>query len=377
MPKKITDFDSKNSLDVLDLIPIIDVIDDTMNPKGSNKKITAQVFATGILAIGKVGVAAGTNNTAIGSLSFTSNTTGYDNTAFGERSLKSNTTGDYNTAVGTIAMLNNVGGNFNTAVGYSALRASTGASWNTAFGHTSLTANTSGNLNTAVGFDSLYANTTGSRNTAIGWRSLGVLTTATNCSAIGYDAQVTGSNQIQLGDSNVTVYAQSALQTRSDLRDKTEVRDTELGLNFISSLRPVDFKWDTREDYRPSAPDGVVKPLELEENAPAEDKVKYVKQLAAYNEYIAAKDQWLKDVKLKNITHDGSKTRNRFHHGLIAQEVKAVLDDANIDFGGFQDHTVNGGDDVLSIGYEELIAPMIKAIQELKAMVEELKSTRL
>jgi hypothetical protein len=59
---------------------------------------------------------------------------------------------------------------------------------------------------------------------------------------------------------------------------------------------------------------------------------------------------------------------------LIAQEVKAVLDAKGIDFGGFQDHSVKGGDDVLSIGYEELIGPMLKAIQELSAEVAALKS---
>ena len=79
-------------------------------------------------------------------------------------------------------------------------------------------------------------------------------------------------------------------------------------------------------------------------------------------------------MKLENITHDGSKKRSRYHHGLIAQEVKAVLDAKKIDFGGFQDHKIAGGDDVLSIGYDELIAPMIKAIQELSAEVTLLKS---
>jgi hypothetical protein len=43
-----------------------------------------------------------------------------------------------------------------------------------------------------------------------------------------------------------------------------------------------------------------------------------------------------------------------------------------IDFGGYQDHRVKGGDDVLSLGYEELIAPLIKAVQELAARNDEL-----
>ena len=68
-----------------------------------------------------------------------------------------------------------------------------------------------------------------------------------------------------------------------------------------------------------------------------------------------------------NLRHDGSKTRSRYHHGLIAQELREVLAARGIDFGGFQDHTVNGGEDVLSIGYDELIAPLIKAVQEQQA----------
>jgi hypothetical protein len=113
-----------------------------------------------------------------------------------------------------------------------------------------------------------------------------------------------------------------------------------------------------REDYRAKAPKAT------EQDATEAEK-------AAYK---VARDKWLEDVKLANITHDGSKKRNRFHHGLIAQEVKAVLDAKGIDFGGFQDHSLKGGDDVLSIGYEELIAPMLKAIQELSAEVAALKA---
>ena len=78
-------------------------------------------------------------------------------------------------------------------------------------------------------------------------------------------------------------------------------------------------------------------------------------------------------VKPANIVRDGSKKRIRYHHGLIAQEVKAVLDAKGVDFGGFQDHSVKGGEDVLSIGYIELIAPMIKAMQEQQAIIEALK----
>ena len=99
-------------------------------------------------------------------------------------------------------------------------------------------------------------------------------------------------------------------------------------------MRPVDYKWNYRSDYK------------------------------TWNDSTRSFDE---------VINDGSKTRTRYHHGLIAQEVGEVIDETGIDFGGYQDHKVNGGDDMLSLGYTELIAPMIKAIQEQSAMIEELK----
>ena len=157
--------------------------------------------------------------------------------------------------------------------------------------------------------------------------------TLTNAIAIGAWSRVSGNNQCQLGSSSVSTYAYGSVQDRSDERDKTDIRDTLLGLNFIKALRPVDFRWDYREDYTEiQYPDG-----NEEENTPV----------------------------LIRHEKDGSRKRTRFHHGLIAQEVKSVMDDLGVDFGGYQDHKINGGADVLTIGYAELIAPLIKAVQEL------------
>ena len=265
----------------------------------------------------------------------------------------------YNTAVGTLALSGNTTGDFTTAVGNRALNSNTTGTKNVAVGYRSLNNNTTGIDNTAVGYYALDGSDIGSKNTAIGSNAL---TTAVgsyeNCSGLGYQSDISGSNQVQLGNNLTTTYVYGTVQNRSDLRDKADIRDTRLGLEFIEALRPVDYKWDMREDYRPEAPE--------RPNDDATDAEK-----AAYE---AAKAKWREDVKLANIKHDGSKKRSRYHHGLIAQEVKAVLDAKKIDFGGFQDHKIAGGDDVLSIGYDELIAPMIKAIQELSAEVTLLKS---
>jgi hypothetical protein len=78
----------------------------------------------------------------------------------------------------------------------------------------------------------------------------------------------------------------------------------------------------------------------------------------------------VEDGEIKHLPKDGSKKRNRFHQGLIAQEVKEVCDRLGVDFGGLQNHAVNGGDDVMTLGYAELIAPLIKAVQQLSARID-------
>lgn len=182
--------------------------------------------------------------------------------------------------------------------------------------------------NTALGSQAMYTMIDGSTSVAA----------LLNSTALGHGASVSGSNQVQLGNSSTTTYAYGSVQNRSDARDKTDIRSTILGLDFIKALRPVDFKWDYRDDY-----------VEIVTNEETEE------------------------VAVVRHEKDGSRKRNRYHHGLIAQEVKSVLDEKGIDFGGYQDHSINGGNDILSLGYEEFIAPIIKSIQELDARLEALE----
>jgi hypothetical protein len=263
----------------------------------------------------------------------------FSNNVFGFDSLPDITTGNHNTCVGYIAGSDITTGSFNSIFGSNSLYTNKSGSDNSTFGYSSLfSSGTATSRNSAFGSNTLYTST-GSANTAVGYNALNSNSSYVNSTGIGANAAVTASNQVQAGDSATTLYYY-AIQSRSDIRDKADVKDTNLGLQFIKELRPVDFKWDMREDYKPSFD----------------------------------KDANPEIYKLSNITHDGSKKRNRYHHGLIAQEVKEVLDRNGIDFGGFQDHKISGGDDVLSIGYTELIAPMIKAIQQLSAKVDSLEA---
>ena len=322
-----------------------------------------------------IGTGAGniSTNIAIGPAALDSNTTGGENVAIGRNTLTANTTAFYctavgvdalastnanfNTAVGNAAGYGITSGTLNTVVGFSAGGLGATANGNSAFGYGTLFNSTNG-ANTALGAYGLLANTTGTYNTAVGYDALSDRTADTNSAGLGYQSRVTGSNQVQLGNASTTTYAYGAVQNRSDARDKADVRDTQLGLNFIAALRPVDYKWDYRDDYLPPRPE-----LTLPVNSTAEEKA----------EYDAKMDEWRKARDLALVNRDGSKKRTRYHHGLIAQEVKAVMQAQGVDFGGFQDHKLKGGEDVMSIGYNELIGPLIKAIQELKAEVDALK----
>ncbi len=240
------------------------------------------------------------------------------------------------------------------AMGDDAAHSNTSGSDMAAFGSEALYSNTTGNFNTAVGHAAGYAITTGAYNTAIGHDALYNSVSHNNVSGFGYGAVVTGSNQVQLGNASTTTYVYGTVQNRSDLRDKADVRDTTLGLGFINALRPVDYRWDLRDSYRAPLPD--------------------IPETATNAERAAITAAHLEANALANITRDGSKKRNRYHHGLIAQEVAAVIQATGVDFGGFQDHSVQGGEDVLSLGYDEFVAPLIRAVQELSARVVELEA---
>ena len=65
---------------------------------------------------------------------------------------------------------------------------------------------------------------------------------------------------------------------------------------------------------------------------------------------------------------------NRTHYGLIAQEVKSVLDAAGVaDFGGWVISDVADPEGQQALRYEEFISPLIKAVQELTARVKTLE----
>jgi hypothetical protein len=321
---------------------------------GAKLDVNGNALVNG-LSLGK-GISSGANNTVFGLNAFSSATTAPNNTIIGANAFSSANTAPFNTIIGSNAGSSATSCFRSTLVGYSAGSGITNLNDNVAVGYFAVGGSVVGFGNTGLGTSTLAttSSTSANKNTAVGIGSLSTLASYSNCSGLGADSEVTGNDQIQLGDSDTTTYVYGTVQNRSDIRDKADVRDTQLGLAFINALRPVDYKLDMRDDYKPPRPEMPEDPTDPE--------------------YKIALSAWSEACNLSNLTHDGSKKRLRYHHGLIAQEVKAVLDAQGIDFGGYQDHKINGGDDVLSIGYDELIAPLIKSIQELTARIDQLEA---
>jgi hypothetical protein len=286
-------------------------------------------FNNGVGAYALSSLTTGSWNSAFGNESLRSNTTGYENSAFGNMSLASNTSGYRNSAFGYYSLLQNVIGIQNSAFGYYSLYANTSGSHNSAFGYESLRSinegyensafgarslgnSGTGGENSAFGYLSLYSNA-GNRNSAFGNRSLGNVTSGSNNIGIGYNSQVpsgTSNNQVRIGDTDIT-YAgiQVAWTITSDSRYKENIVSSSLGLNFLSKLKPVSY---TRKN--------------------------------------------------------DEKVRTEF--GLIAQEVEEVLKQEGIENSGMLTITDNG---MYELRYNDLIAPIIKAIQELSIKNEKLE----
>ncbi len=248
-------------------------------------------------------------NCGIGSQALMQNTTGYQNIALGRYTLYNNTTGYNNTAAGYQVLYNSTTAFLNTAMGTQSMFNNITGNMNSAFGYYSLYSNQNGLKNTAVGYISLYGNISGNENTAVGNQSLNTLTGGNNNTGIGSDAQVpnsTGSNQVRIGNTAITdAGIQVAWTITSDRKWKENIQSSDLGLDFISRLKPVSY---TR------------------------------------------------------LNDESKKTE----YGFIAQDVEESLKDMDPGNTGTGMITIDEKGNY-ELRYNDLLAPMVKAIQELKA----------
>lgn len=330
----------------------------------------------------------GRDNTFMGASSGRQNTTGYQNTAIGNEALfdlggSNDTDAHHNTAVGDSAGIDNGEGIFNTFIGAGSGAANEHASFNTFIGaragydNNRLNTTTSNN-NTYVGYRTGYHIRVGEDNTGMGSRSTatgfasptnkvrhrttffgsnvlvhaddvvalgynvnarkqfsiaigsGSNSDGVNAIAIGYQSSVTADNEVRVGNNAIASIGGVVNWTAtSDGRMKSEVRENVPGLDFINGLRPVTYQMNMEKEYAlrgQEVPDGLHEAIENK-----------------------------KDTR---------------YSGFIAQEVEALAKSVDYDFSGVKVPD-NPDEELYGIRYAEFVVPLVKAVQELNAKIDQ------
>jgi len=175
-----------------------------------------------IIGAGAATSLTGQSNVAIGRLTMLSATTCITTVAVGAGAGQSLTTGSANTFIGSTSGNNITTGGNNTCIGQQA--------------GSSLTANVFSNTFIGNQAGNNTPSLTGQGNICIGNGA------SPSASAV--------SNEITLGINSINTLrcAQTSITSLSDARDKKEIEELPVGLEFIKGLKPVKFVWDDRDE---------------------------------------------------------------------------------------------------------------------------------
>src|SRR4030095_15036909 len=185
--------------------------------------------------------------------------------------------------------------------------------------------------NVAVGGAAGNTNTNGDFNVFIGHDADCNAGTYDNGTAVGYSSTVTASNQVRIGNGAVQSIGGFANWTNiSDARFKTDIQENVPGLAFILKLRPVTYKLD----------------------------------IPGINQFIGIK-QTEESMPLPQIALDQIRT------GFLAQDVERAALETGFDFDGVDKPKNNR--DLYGLRYAEFTVPIVKAIQEQQAKIENLE----
>lgn len=132
------------------------------------------------------------------------------------------------------------------------------------------------------------------------------------------------------------IYSVTALNVTSDAREKTDIEDSDLGLAFIDSLRAVSYRLVT--GAREVAKDAGV-------------------------------DEDGQEIPAEIVVRPGV----RRHYGFLAQQVQQVLPTEDTAIWCLADK--DDPESKQSLRYGELIAPLVRAVQELHAKLQERDAT--
>lgn len=278
---------------------------------------SANISGTNMIAIGAYSLQANqttATHIAIGNNSLKTLTGGLENVAIGYNTGTSLTTGQYNVLLGNYALSSTSNSNNNTIVGHNAALAFTG---------------TGNSNNTFIGYQTAFTQIGGTGNTFLGY-AIDVAPSSSsfsNSTGLGQGVLITASNQVRVGNTSVnSIGGQVGWTTFSDERVKKNIREDVAGLNFIMLLKPVTYNYDEE------------KLIQLQTG-------KFTTPVPAGN----------------------PNTGIRFS-GFLAQQVASAAQSVNFDFSGI-DKPANPNTPY-GIRYAEMVVPLVKAIQELKIIID-------
>jgi hypothetical protein len=151
-----------------------------------------------------------------------------------------------------------------------------------------------------------------------------------NATAVGYGAVVNASNRVVIGNASVTsIGGYAPWSNFSDGRFKRNIREDVPGLAFIQKLRPVTYTLD-------------------------------VDAINAFNH--------TSSLRVSYRTQSSGK----IYTGFLAQEVEQAAGELNYNFSGV-DRPADPSTQTYALRYSEFVVPLVKAIQEQQAMIEELR----
>ena len=274
----------------------------------------------------------------------------------------------HGTAIGDGAMAQSVNAYNDTAVGYASLASQSfdngGTPWfsnNTAVGNGALnsthsSSETTGIENTAVGSGAMQTNVSGAANTAAGFSALVFLDDGFKNTAVGHSAGARLDTITGYAGSPITFHVTdsgsfntfvSSAGATADVDNCTAIgmdaycdatNQVRLGNFFVNSIGGK-VGWSTLSDVRAKTD-----VTEMESGLPLV-------------------------LALKPVTYRLKGGNGRTDMGFVAQDVEAVLGDSYnaVDPGGDEART-------LSLRYTELIAPLVKAVQEQQTQIEALRA---
>ncbi|HEX8576079.1 MAG TPA: tail fiber domain-containing protein [Flavobacterium sp.] len=308
-------------------------------------------------------------NTAIGPRVLRANTRGYNNTAIGPNALTNCTTGALNTAIGTETLIvSNTGSN--TALGSEALRNNSSGGDNTAFGRSSAVSNTTGFNIMAAGSNALPKNINGNRSTVFGYK-------AEFENAQGTDHTVAGALAMENANlsNNSTLIGYKAWGAPPSIPPVPELSSSYsvgIGSQCLTSLTSSSFNI------------GIGQGAEVAYNTSNRVRIGNTAIIYAGVQVpwtITSDRRWKSNIKNSDLGLDFVKKLNpisyirkndenkKLEYGFIAQELEQALHESKVADNGIISKADDG---MLSVRYNDLLSPMVKAIQQQQVTIEKL-----